>query len=195
MTERVLLSTVTGASGRGRVDWADYGSLHRFVMTRFGDLGSAASPRASGGVLFRAEAVRGHRRLLIQSTAPPIGVDRTIEISPMLDSLSSGLTCRLRLDVNPVRREARTGADRAVPEADLFDWTAGKLERAFTLTQLLDLRTDVRRVNRKKIVVAEIDALAHVVDPAKARQMVVEGVGRRKSHGCGLLSVLPLPTG
>ncbi len=188
----MFLSTVAGSSAQRRVDWADYGSLHRFVMTRFGDLGSSDSPRSRGGVLFRAEAVSGRRRLLIQSVVAPIGVDQCIDISPTLDGLMPGTRCRMRLDVNPVQRVSRSGADRALPEADVPEWLAGKLEGALSLDQLVDLRIDIRRVHRKKIVVAEADAVVTVTDASRMRDLVVGGVGRRKSHGCGLVSLLPI---
>ncbi len=192
MTIPLYLSTVAAASTRERVDWADFGSLHRFVMTRFGDLGTGGSPRAAGGVLFRAEVANRQRRLLIQSTAQPIGVDHCLNISPTLSMLQPGGTCRMRIDINPVQRIARSGADRALPESEVPEWLANKLNGALTLDQIIDLRTDVRRVNRKKIVVAEVEATVIVADPLTTRRLVESGVGRRKSHGCGLLSLLPI---
>lgn len=175
-----------------RVDWSDQASLHRYIMRSFGDFGAGDDPRAKGGILFRSEAIGRGRRLLVQSVVQPLTKVKCIDIRPTLDSLVPGKRCRIRLDVNPVQRVSRTGADRPLPEAEVPSWITSKLKGSFQIDQFIDLRTDIRRVKGKKIVVACVDAVVRVASPDDAREAVIAGVGRRKSHGCGLVSLIPV---
>ena len=175
-----------------RLDWADQTSLHRYVMSRFGDLDTVVEPHPGARILFRSEHVSGQRRLLIQSTVQPQGDTRTIDIKSTLNDLHAGTPCRLRVDINPVRRVARSGADRPLTDEEIPGWVRAKLRPGFEVTEIVDLTIDLRRAAHKRIVVAQIDAVANVADPTEARALVAGGVGRRKAHGCGLISVLPM---
>jgi CRISPR system Cascade subunit CasE len=183
---------VPNPSSDRRVDWSDQASLHRYIMQSFGDLGAGGEPRSKGGILFRSEAIGGGRRLLVQSVVQPLANVKSIDIRPTLDALVPGQRCRMRLDVNPVQRVSRTGADRPLPESEVPSWITSKLKDSFQIDQFIDLRTDIRRVKGKKIVVACVDAVVRVTSPDDAREAVLAGVGRRKSHGCGLVSLIPV---
>jgi len=195
MTDQPVYLTLITAdeipAGR-RLDWADQASLHRYVMTRFGDLGTSEEPGRAPRILFRSERVNGRRRLLIQSTVQPQGDTRTIDIKSTLNDLQARARCRLRVDMNPVRRVARSGTDRPLKDDEIPDWVRTKLRPGFEVTDIVDLTIDLRRAAQKRIVVAEIDVIANVGDPIEARALVAGGVGRRKAHGCGLISVLPM---
>jgi CRISPR system Cascade subunit CasE len=52
--------------------------------------------------------------------------------------------------------------------------------------------------NRKtgiRHAITRFDGIAMVTDPNALREAILTGVGRGKSHGCGLLSIAPLRAG
>lgn len=174
-----------------RLDWSDLAAVHRFVMSKFGELGSKESPRQAGGILFRLEKVNKRQRLLIQSKIKPEGGYPSIDISSLTSSLQEGVVCRFRLDVNPVQRVSRKGTDRVISHDEIPMWVAAKLSPAFSLKELVDASLELRKAKQNKIAVLSLDGLITIEDPEAARTMLANGVGRRKSHGCGLLTVIP----
>lgn len=179
-------------------DWSDYQGLHRAVMGLFDvDLpGPADQRRATSKILFRVDDTPRGRFVLVQSAAavahPTPGTvvkDVTGRIAP-----PEGATVRFRVAVNSVQRTT-AGADRPIREAVVGEWVADKLAAA--LDQVLVL-TSVRTVHRPRrggraLQVDVVDGIARVAEQAELERLAVDGVGRGKAYGCGLLTVAPAP--
>lgn len=187
------------------IDWSDLAAVHRFVMSRFGSLDSSDEPRKNGGILFRLESVRSkpvhsksadqqpklRPRLLVQSLVKPNDTSSTIDISSFLSGIDIGQSCRFRLDVNPVYRQSKTKKDIVIEDSAILPWLATKLSSAFKLDSLVDFSFEYRKAGKNKLAVASVDVLAEVVDKDRVMSLLVDGVGRRKNYGCGLLTLLP----
>ena len=178
---------------RRRGDLSDLGTIHRFVMNLFGDLPDDTQPRAAGGILFRAETLRHRPHVLIQSSFRPDSDIplRVTDASVVLDTLKNHDHVRLRLAVNPVQRVSKTKADRPIPADQIENWLRKKLEPGFSIEHIVELHSGTAKVNKSTIATADLDCVARIVDIDQAQRMIVQGVGRRKSHGCGLISVVP----
>ncbi|MGV9314914.1 type I-E CRISPR-associated protein Cas6/Cse3/CasE [Streptomyces sp. NPDC003691] len=199
-------------------DLGNAAALHRRVMTLVPD-GLGDSPRARAGVLFRVEAdtpqrpgdMPGAPVVLVQTQVPPdtgrlpggyLTQARTRDMRPMLGALRPGLPVRYRILGNAVRRcgpNSTAGKWRqAVPlrGADADQWwaersrTAG-LDLHTTRSEsaaAVSTRNDEARINRAVVL---FEGTATVRDPEALRIALLQGIGRSKSYGCGLLSLAP----
>lgn len=188
------------------VDWSDHHVAHKSVMRLFApDLGDTA--RAHAGALFRLDPVGYDLAVLVQSTEAPLFVPpaaRRITFTPETWSIGAGAAVRLRVAVNPI---SRTGSSERVRSTDeshawLIDRLTGTPGRGSGAALAdLDVVNVTRAVHTKrtgragsrsagdKMTVDTFDAVAHVNDTAVLDQLRRGGLGRRKSYGCGLLTV------
>lgn len=85
---------------------------------------------------------------------------------------------------------------RVVPIDELQDWLDSKIGAALSEIEIIghyrDTTESGSRAGRYKIVVDTIDALARVADPVVLDRLRIEGVGREKAYGCGLLTLTQL---
>ncbi|MFP8940687.1 type I-E CRISPR-associated protein Cas6/Cse3/CasE [Streptomyces fenghuangensis] len=191
--------------------------LHRRLMSLFPD-GAGPDPRARFGVLFRTEDTPAGLHLLLQSNHEP-DLDRlpagysttalTRPLDPLLDALRPGLTIRYRCVANAVRKPGAT--TRALynlpavvpltgPAAD--EWwlrqtdTAG-LKPLSLHSQPLDTVHGRRGTHgaaaqqRVRHARTRFDGTAAITDPDQLRAKIIDGIGRGKPYGCGLLSIAP----
>lgn len=144
------------------------------------------------------------------------GFGRTAErdLTPFLDKLTKGQELRYRLAAAPSKRlgKSEKNAERLGKPADskaraytrpLFGADAERWWRERAERHGLDLREvvvsgatpalDPGRGGRRNVRhhVSRFDGHATVTDPEALRRAVLEGVGRGKSFGCGLLSLAP----
>ncbi|WP_084962967.1 type I-E CRISPR-associated protein Cas6/Cse3/CasE [Thermoactinospora rubra] len=178
-------------------DLADADLLHKRMMLLVpDDLGGQARSRA--GVLFRVEEGRTGLQLLVQTTVPP-QVDRlptgygeaaVRELSGLLAALQAGDVVRYRIDANPTKRNNQTRKIEALHGAAAETWWAARAAAhgLAVLTSTSQPRQDIR-VKGGRHVVVRFDGLATVTDPKLVTEAVLEGIGRAKSYGCGLLSL------
>lgn len=218
MSSPFWLTRITPRLDRADVlrDLADAGGLHRRVMSLFpDDLGE--QPRRSGGVLFRVESAGAGMRVLIQSSQRPdvsalpdgYGDVGVIGMKGLLDSLTNGMRVRYRLTANPSKQYARghTGPGRPGQRVALHgeqaeEWwlsRAGKAGLALETMVMIprpDATDSGHRIKGRGMrhAVAQFDGTATVVDAATLQDAIVNGVGRGKAFGCGMLSILPLRT-
>lgn len=194
-------------------------NLHRRLMSLFPD-GIGSDARAKLGVLFRAEDTPTGTHLLLQSTYQPdvgrlpdgYGTAVSRPLDPLLDALRPGLAIRYRCVASPVRKPgATTRAAYGLPAvialsgAAADEWWARQAEacglRTLTLTsQQLD---GIRGQRGKSGAAAKqrishnrtrFDGTALITDAELLRTKLVEGIGRAKAYGCGLLSIAPART-
>ncbi len=77
---------------------------------------------------------------------------------------------------------------RVVPVSDMAAWLTSKLGVALAEVQMLDHRRNRTGAGKHRLVVDTIDGLATVHDPSEFDRLRLNGVGRSKSYGCGLLT-------
>ncbi|MDK6240223.1 type I-E CRISPR-associated protein Cas6/Cse3/CasE [Winkia sp. UMB3158] len=180
---------------------------HRAVMALFGQTNNA-NPREHGKILFRFEFLPGQAPyFLVQSLARPQEGDLVgqIEIKEVdLTPPPSGSVVRFRLAVNAIQRKGAKGVNpipadfEEAPEGvpHLSEWLAGKLRGALSeieivshQRQLLGANRNGKNKNGVLVQVDTIDGVAKVGDSDALENLIINGVGRAKAYGCGLLSV------
>lgn len=180
---------------------------HRATMHLFPQI-DETTPRAEANILFRLDTVAGAAPFfLIQSTLEPTGVEVAQTKLVELTAPPAGTTLAFRLAVNAVKRRQGGGVipvafdqeeDTDAPR--MTDWLTQKLAPALTNIELLNhqrqvLGTDRRGAKRGSdfaVQVDTIDGFAQVADPQHLEELLIKGVGRAKSYGCGMLSIRTL---
>lgn len=189
-----------------RGDLRDAGNLHRRVMSLLPD-GIGPSARQQAGLLFRLESTRRGPYLLVQSALEPntsrlpdgYGTARTIDLASFLAGLRSGALVHYRIAANTSKRLAnpdrhKPGKVVALRGEQAQQWwvdRAGDHGLNLRTTQTVpqpDLE-GTRADRRVRHAITRFDGIGVVTDPERLRVAVRAGVGRGKSHGCGLLSL------
>ncbi len=192
-----------------RRDLTNVDNLHRRVMSVVPD-GLGPNARHQAGVLYRLEVSHDHPRLLVQSLVEldlaklpgGYGHARAGKLDPLLDALRPGLAVHYRIAANTSLRRPRgwTGPGRpgqvvALRGAAAEQWWhqraagAGLALRSALARPLPDARG--RRDGAPlRHAITQFDGVAVVQDAEALRAAVRKGIGRGKSHGCGLLSLL-----
>ncbi|MFF2651710.1 type I-E CRISPR-associated protein Cas6/Cse3/CasE [Streptomyces sp. NPDC058045] len=199
-----------------RRDLASAVGMHHRLMMLFPD-GLGPTARNQLGVMFRVEEGTGPARstsILVQSRGRPdldrlpsaYGTAVTKDISTLPDLLTTGLTVRYRIDANPVRKpghttRAATKAKSVIPLSgpDADDWWVRQAEQRSGLKLTSSHSTPLatshgeRSQDKRHITLARtrFEGTAVVTNPQLLRERVLEGIGRGKSYGCGLLSLAP----
>ena len=193
-----------------RVDMRDVSELHRSTMSAFADMRGSARPRADLGILYRLGSGDEQFTLIVQSQVRPRWDDlprgylsRSADIrplEPLLDRIIPGSVWQFRLVANATvaRQGARHGLTR---ERDLIAWLlargtqlGARLEADRTPTFIARDLGDVRGrrgPNRITVRQASFDGVLEAVDAAALKRAVLDGVGRARAYGCGLLSLAP----
>ncbi|GIH29588.1 type I-E CRISPR-associated protein Cas6/Cse3/CasE [Acrocarpospora phusangensis] len=186
-------------------DLADPDRLHKRMMMLIPD-GLGEQARARAGVLFRVEDTRQGVQLLAQSQVKPdlerlpdgYGEIAVRELDGLLRRLASGQPVHYRIAANPSKRLSRSaGKDEGKvvalhgPAAEEW-WAARSAANGLAVTtvtsrSLMDIRA--RHVVRHAVV--QFDGHGTVSDPHALRAAVLNGIGRGKTYGCGLLSLAP----
>ncbi|MGA5045238.1 type I-E CRISPR-associated protein Cas6/Cse3/CasE [Streptomyces arboris] len=195
-----------------RADLADVDSLHKTLMRLAPDHNSP-TPRAAAGLLFRTES-GPDPTLLVQTAHVPdltalptgYGTARTVDLTPLLHSLTPGSTIRYRITAaptvarsagNPTRHPVtgkRRGKITHLTGDDAITWwqtraqavgikpaTVSGLPRPFP-------RTRVTRTS-PHFILTQFDGIARITDPTLLTHALTTGIGRAKSYGAGLLSL------
>jgi CRISPR system Cascade subunit CasE len=179
--------------------WRDRRWAHHKTMALFGDLGNNTQARTTGQVLFRIEPTVGTGRLLVQSAVrPEIDELTSRPLDDLFAALSTGTRVQFKLHANPVRTVNRTTPDgkirthRAQIDRDhLTAWLQGRLTGAITTEELTEPTIDYATMGRTPLFTATFRGHGTIEDPALLHKLLIEGVGRAKAYGCGLLSVIP----
>ncbi|MGA4842159.1 type I-E CRISPR-associated protein Cas6/Cse3/CasE [Streptomyces sp. G45] len=190
--------------------------LHHRLMTLF-PAHAGPDPRARFGVLFRVEDTPTGTHILLQSTHEPdlsqlpigYGNGTTRPLDALLDALRPGLTVHYRCVASAVRKPGATtrrlyNLPAVVPlnGADADAWwlrqtdTAGLKPltlRSHPLEAARGARGPRNSRQQQHICHARtrFDGTAAIIDPDLLRTKIIEGIGRGKAYGCGLLSIAP----
>jgi len=162
-------------------------SFHKLVMWGFPRT-DGLNPRQKWGVLHRVDG----RFLLVQSQIEPVFPalleTQTKVYSPVLEL---GRSYRFRLAINPVKQfKGRRSPVDPVTWLESRDLGA-KLEVCnLVSTTAIEKSRRGGRVASFPLVVATLDGVLECTDPARLKECIVNGVGRGRAYGCGLLSVV-----
>lgn len=183
---------------------------HQFVMTLFGALEDNA-PRESENILWRYEEKDASIVFLVSSEVvpsldnirnPTIREASTLESKPMsefVEKIAHLPIISYAIEVNPTRRESRSG--KTIPlttDDEIQQWWDKKLhtiglERHENdiVIEKLPVVTGFKQNGKHRMTfsAAKIVGRATVLDPEKVVQAVLQGVGRGKSFGLGMLSI------
>ncbi|MGW7529819.1 type I-E CRISPR-associated protein Cas6/Cse3/CasE [Streptomyces sp. NPDC054783] len=206
-------------SPRARHDLKDTLSLHRRItLLTPDDLGD--HPRQKAGLLFRLEEATDHTppTLLIQSHQPPdltrlpdtYGTAETRDLTPMFQALIPGRRVRYRIIANPTRRltgpnptGSKHGKLIALYGDDALTWWQQRAHQAGLTLITTDAtpvrtacarppRTDDNRSDGERVyALTRFDGLATISNPERLTDAVLNGIGRAKSYGAGLLTLAP----
>lgn len=75
-----------------------------------------------------------------------------------------------------------------VPAAEVEGWMVGKLDRTLEDVEVVNHFRDTLSSGPQKLVVDTFDLLATVADKPGFHRLRVEGIGRAKAYGCGLVT-------
>lgn len=195
-------------SADARADLADLGGLHRRLMRLMPPDGLGDSPRQAAGLLFRVDQSRAGTAILAQSahsvdpSGLPAGYGRveSRDLTPLLDHLAIGQRIRYRILANPTKRVGRSkeyGTQETTTPlrgADADAWWRTRaqdngLAPQSIITHDRDDAMDRSRGRRIRHAAVLFQGVAAVTDAEAVRAAVRGGIGRGKSHGCGLLSL------
>ncbi|MFE7927574.1 type I-E CRISPR-associated protein Cas6/Cse3/CasE [Streptomyces sp. NPDC057456] len=194
-------------------DLRDATQMHRTVMRMVPDnLGD--SPRLQAGLLYRLEETDTSSTLLVQAAQldPALlpagyGHAEIKNLAPMFSALRKGLAVRYRIVLNPAKRERlpldqKNKRGRVVPlsGADADQWwlrraaDAGLHLHVLTPTNLPPIRPQGQQASPMRHSLLRYDGTATVTDPDALAQAALNGIGRGKPYGAGLLSLAPAST-
>lgn len=167
-------------------------SRHKMIMSLFPAYIEGDEKRNSNKILFRGEDTSSYSRFLIRSEVPPSnlpGVQTIVEESFQNYEVNSNVI--FRVTVSPIRR--RGNKERFISEPDeLEEWITEKLSPALKDIEIIQTKdeTVLRTRNRKNFIkLVQIDGIAKIGDVDRLEELLIKGVGRNKSYGCGLLTI------
>jgi CRISPR system Cascade subunit CasE len=199
-------------SRHARRDLASAVGMHHRVMQLFPDT-TAEQARAALGVLFRVEDGPQGPHVLVQSRTRPdsnalpsgYGTTATKPLTSLLEALRAGRPVRYRIAASAVRKPGKTtrslyNLKPVIPlsGAAADDWWLRQAHQSgLTISTVhstpLDAARGERSQDKHRICHARtrFDGTATINDPALLQRRLMEGIGRGKAYGCGLLTLAP----
>ncbi|MDR6939703.1 type I-E CRISPR-associated protein Cas6/Cse3/CasE [Arcanobacterium hippocoleae] len=183
---------------------------HRAVMALFDQIDSS-TPRSEAGILFRTEYLAGQAPFfLIQSLIAPVNLPDGAEMKQIeLPTYPQGTQIHFQASINAIRRDSKHGSNRykAIPvpfdgsdEANTYSsmtpWLQQKLAPALSEVTITNHRRELlgadrtgRTANAFTVQVDTVAGVAVVANEDALNALMLNGVGRAKSYGCGLITV------
>ncbi|MBO0804248.1 MAG: type I-E CRISPR-associated protein Cas6/Cse3/CasE [Nocardiopsaceae bacterium] len=191
-------------SRQARRDLGNAAEMHRTIMKLVPD-SLSDEPRREAGVLYRIEETRRGPQIIVQTQVKPdparlpagYGPPMVRNLDPLLAWLQPGTLIRYRLTANTCLRKSATKEVVPLRGADAENWWITRAPAAGIELQSLTSRSPGDAVGRKpgqavRHALTQFDGVAAVTDPTALTAAIITGIGRGKSHGCGLLSIAPL---
>ncbi|AKN77507.1 type I-E CRISPR-associated protein Cas6/Cse3/CasE [Corynebacterium ulcerans] len=176
-------------------------SGNRLVMGLFGRK-QGKSLRSQLKILYRLE--EDSQRFLIQSLAPPRLDVPGMEVKEVdITAPPVGTEVEFRFTINPVRRLTNQNTGKITQrqcsdtprsgdgfDSEAMDFAREKLSQFFT-SESIEIDYRYRRQVQGTILtwLDTVEGLAVVSDPEALHRALIEGVGRSKSFGSGLLTI------
>jgi CRISPR system Cascade subunit CasE len=187
-----------------RTDLRDAVRMHQRVMSLVPD-GLGDQPRQQAGVLYRVEEMPGGARVLVQTQLKPdlerlpagYGTAQARDLEVLLRWLAPGRAVRYRLAANTCLRRSRSKAVVPLRGADAEKWWLDRAPGCGLDLQSLISRSPGDAVGgdpRKRVrhTLTQFDGVAVVTGTNALSTAITTGIGRGRSHGCGLLSIAPV---
>ncbi|MFN1193177.1 type I-E CRISPR-associated protein Cas6/Cse3/CasE [[Kitasatospora] papulosa] len=197
-----------------RADLADVDSLHKTLMRLTPDH-TGPAPRAAAGLLFRTEPGPDPILLVQTAHAPDLtalptsyGTARTIDLTPLMNSLTPGRTMRYRITAAPTvarsagnpTRHPTTGKRRGkithlTGDDAIAWWQRRAMAVGLEPVTVSSLPRPFPRARSTRsspyFTLTQFDGVAHITDNGLLTHALKNGIGRAKSYGAGLLSLAP----
>lgn len=170
--------------------------------------------------LWRIDQLRGKNYLLIQSDLKPdvealekYGVKGTVEIKSydkLLSKVQTGMRARFRILMNTTKsspekiKSGKRGRVIPVPIDELYDFFLDKAKKnGFEVninevsiterkSQLFKRNSDEKTEGANLNLVGAIyEGILTVTDEGKFKNALLNGIGRKKAYGFGMLSIIP----
>ena len=183
-----------------RTNWSDHIDAHKAVMRLFPVWldGPVDERRKHAKILFRIDILNGEPVVMVQSSVAPEMLPagaRTMQVSNVAWAVEAGATVRFRAAVRAIKRNGRAKTETVVPAAEAEAWFAARLGTSVTGLDILNHARDEYRHTKKAgkntpshIVVDVFDCLAQIADVEVFDRLRIEGLGRSKAYGAGLLT-------
>lgn len=174
-------------------------SLHRVVYDMFPlDCDHAQTLRS---ILFvdKGGDARGRRILILSDREPQEPMYGELRTAPMPDYYLDAKSYRFEIVVNPARRDSRSGKIVPVKGREAIEeWFCAKAPSlGFRVREETLLIADnyvdsfVKGGHAVTLNKAHITGFLDVLDAATFAKTALQGIGRAKTFGCGLLQIIP----
>jgi CRISPR system Cascade subunit CasE len=178
--------------------WEDLNWVHKRVMGLFGPIDTPGLARAGAAILYRVEpSIRGGRVLVQSSQRPETSGLEVRDLAPVLEVLTAGKKAAFIIKVNAVRTVNRTGDDgkvrthRAhVGREEIPAWLSQRIT-GLDIHDTVDMATSYERFGKTPLYVATCKGVGTVTDPEALSEVVQNGIGKARSYGCGILTIIP----
>lgn len=199
---------------KSQIDLKSVGAFHNWVEQSFPE---EWGNRERSRKLWRVDVLRGKHYLLIVSDSKPdlrrletygvAGTASAKNYDKFLNSLINGMRMQFRVTLNPVvsisdTPDARTSRGRVVPHVTYAQQMNFLLDRAQKLGFSLNENefTIIERgyslfmksVKPIRLSKAVYQGVLTISDADVMRKTLVEGIGKKKAYGFGMMTVIPL---
>lgn len=187
-----------------------------------GAIESSFQPYSKERLLWRVDELRGQRYLLLVSRYQPDlsrvvqqfgregqNASETKSYEPFLNKISHGDSWHFRLAANPTRSIRTASGDQKrgsvvahVTREQQRDWLQVRAEQhGFILapngfdvvrSEWREFRKNERQRHPVSFKMATFEGALTVLEPELFKAALVNGIGRSKAYGCGLLTIAPL---
>lgn len=198
-------------------DLTHLGCYHSWVEDSFSNSSSNENrPRK----LWRIDNIYDKYYLLVLSEIKPdieklekYGLESSAEVkdyNKFLDSLKEGMRAKFRIKLNTVRaykdekNPTKRGRIMPVPNDKLNEFLIDKAQRngfevkpyEFEISKIdkeyfMHTDKDETKKSRKDIVSATYEGMLTITDLEKFKNVLINGIGKKKAYGCGFLTIIP----
>ena len=185
-------------------DLRDAVRMHQRVMSLVPD-GLGDQPRQQAGVLYRVEEMPGGARILVQTQLKPdlerlpagYGTAQARDLELLLRWLAPGRAVRYRLAANTCLRKSHSKEVVPLRGADAEKWWLDRAPGCGLDLQSLISRSPGDAVGgdpskRVRHTLTQFDGVEVITSTNALSTAITTGIGRGRSHGCGLLSIAPV---
>lgn len=193
------------------MDLTHLGTYHGWVESCFNEDKTNRSRK-----LWRVDKVDSREFLLILSEEKPIidilekyGVKGTADskrYDRLLDSVESGMIAKFKIELNAVKsirndsKDSKRGALRPINFDESYDFFNERtLKNGFeVIGDPFITDKSVKKMKKKSEGVSvslnsiTYEGLLRVTDEDKFKRALIEGIGKKKAYGFGLLSIIPI---
>lgn len=199
---------------KSQIDLKSVGAFHNWVEQSFPE---EWRNRERSRKLWRVDVLRGKHYLLIVSDSKPdlrrletygvAGTASAKNYDKFLNSLRNGMRMQFRVTLNPVvsisdTPDARTSRGRVVPHVTYAQQMNFLLDRAQKLGFSLNenefaiiergYSLFMKSVKPIRLSKAVYQGVLTISDADVMRKTLVEGIGKKKAYGFGMMTVIPL---